>query len=247
MEEKIMKKKLNHTTIRSFATLLWASAICLATFFSTSNEPFSPVPFSVQNFLCITGACLFGGMQGAGAVGLFIIAGGLGIPVFALCKGGIKILTGETGGYIWGYFIGAVISGLVAGTPFTFEKKFNVKNWLKIALAAFLGYIIIYVPGSLWLRTTILNNTENPLYKSLEPLSKIGRWKKIFEIGIAPFIYTDILKLIITIPLCAAFRPLIAKILYGTDEEEKEELIEALKKKKKFLDSMPEAFIKKKR
>ena len=58
------------------------------------------------------------------------------------------------------------------------------------------------------------------------------------QIGLLPFIYYDILKLTVTVPVSALVRPFAAKILYGSDEEEAAELIESLKKKKAFFDAI---------
>ena len=124
-----MKKNVKRKTLRSLATLAAAAAICLASIAGRSLMPLSPVPFAIQNMLCILAACILGGAQGAGATGLFILAGGLGLPVFALGNGGIEHLTGLSGGYILGYFIAAAVSGLIAGSPFTFEndkKEFSL-------------------------------------------------------------------------------------------------------------------------
>jgi len=200
--------------------------------------PLTPVPYTIQNMMCIIAACILGGSQGAGAAGLFILAGGLGIPVFALGNSGIDYITGQTGGYILGYFVAAAISGLIAGSPFTFEKKFTIKNWIRIFLAALTGYAVVYVPGMIWLRQSILANPESTFNAILKGKSATEQWTNIIKIGLLPFIFHDILKLTVTVPLCALARPFVARILYGSEEEEAEELMESLKKKKAMLDAL---------
>ena len=233
-----MKKNVKRKTLRSLATLAAAAAICLASIAGRSLMPLSPVPFAIQNMLCILAACILGGAQGAGATGLFILAGGLGLPVFALGNGGIEHLTGLSGGYILGYFIAAAVSGLIAGSPFTFEKKFNIKNWLRILCAALAGYAVVYIPGLIWLRHCILLNPESTFHALLKGQPASEQFSNLMQIGLLPFIYYDILKLTVTVPVSALVRPFAAKILYGSDEEEAAELIESLKKKKAFFDAI---------
>ena len=231
-----MKKNVKRKTLRSLATLAAAAAICLASIAGQSLMPLSPVPFAIQNMLCILAACILGGAQGAGATGLFILAGGLGLPVFALGNGGIEHLTGLSGGYILGYFIAAAVSGLIAGSPFTFEKKFSIKNWLRILYAALAGYAA--VPGLIWLRHCILLTPESAFHALLKGQPAGEQFSNLMQIGLLPFIYYDILKLTVTVPVSALVRPFAAKILYGSDEEEAAELIESLKKKKAFFDAI---------
>lgn len=233
-----MKKKIRRKTLRSLATLVAALAICLASLAGQSLMPLTSVPYTLQNMLCIVAACILGGAQGAGATGLFILAGGLGIPVFALGNSGISHITGQTGGYILGYFAAAAVSGLIAGSPYTFEKKFSAKNWLRLLLAAAVGYALVYVPGLIWLRHCILANPENTFYGMLKDLSADDQWACVIRMGLTPFIYGDILKLAATVPLCALVRPRAARILYGSEEEEAAELMESLKKKKALFDSL---------
>ena len=233
-----MKKNVKRKTLRSLATLAAAAAICLASIAGQSLMPLSPVPFAIQNMLCILAACILGGAQGAGATGLFILAGGLGLPVFALGNGGIEHLTGLSGGYILGYFIAAAVSGLIAGSPFTFEKKFNIKNWLRILYAALAGYAAVYIPGLIWLRHCILLTPESTFHALLKGQPAGEQFSNLMQIGLLPFIYYDILKLTVTVPVSALVRPFAAKILYGSDEEEAAELIESLKKKKAFFDAI---------
>ena len=58
------------------------------------------------------------------------------------------------------------------------------------------------------------------------------------NIGFTPFILTDIIKIAISIPLAALLRPVAAKYLYPNDEEELEELMESLKKRKNLMDKI---------
>ena len=123
-------------------------------------------------------------------------------------------------------------------SPFTFEKKFDIKNWLRILYAALAGYAAVYIPGLIWLRHCILANPESAFHTMLSGKTAAEQFSSLMQIGLLPFIYYDILKLTVTVPLSALVRPFAAQILYGSDEEEAAELIESLKKKKAFFDAI---------
>ncbi|HAP97648.1 MAG TPA: biotin transporter BioY, partial [Cutibacterium acnes] len=52
-----------------------------------------------------------GSIRGGCAVSLYILVGALGLPVFSGGSSGIGVLVGPTGGYLWGWLIGAFVAG----------------------------------------------------------------------------------------------------------------------------------------
>src|SRR5574344_1443956 len=192
------------TTRRSISILITAAIICLG---SAPTVPIGPVPLSFQNMLVIIASCTLGGLNGTGATGIFILIGTLGLPVFSNFSGGISHLIGPTGGFIAGYFISSIVPGIIAGTPFTFERKFNWRNYGRIALAALIGYALIYVPGIPWFMHVM--SERGTTYS----------FKNALSICLMPFIPFDIAKLAITIPVSTFLRPVIAKKLYPPEED----------------------------
>lgn len=193
------------STLRSIFTALAAALICIGCFVSI---PMGPVPFTIQNMFVMIASCTLGGLNGAGAVGLFIMLGTLGLPVFSGCHGGISYLMGPTGGYIAGYFLGALVSGLIVGTPHTFEKKFNWGLYGRLALSAFIGYALVYVPGIAWFMRVMADSGKSVTFATA--LSSC----------LTPFIPGDIAKLALTVPIAAFLRPIAARYFYPPEEEE---------------------------
>src|SRR5574344_2091704 len=183
-------------TLRSIFTALAAALICLGCFFSI---PVGQVPLTIQNMLAILSACVLGGLNGSGAVGIFIIFGTLGRPVFSGCHGGINYLMGPTGGFIAGYFLGALVSGLIVGTPHTFERKFNWGLYGRLAIAALSGYALIYIPGIAWFMHVMADS------------GKSVSFSKALSLCLFPFIPGDVAKLAVTVPLSAFLRPIAAR------------------------------------
>ena len=102
--------------------------------------PVEPVPFN----LAVLGVFLTGMLLPPAwaviSVALYILLGGIGVPVFAGFTGGPAILFGATGGYIAGYLFLALATSLGARSR---------KIWVT-ALAMTLGLAITYAFGTAW-------------------------------------------------------------------------------------------------
>ena len=219
-----MTVKTKNSLARTIATVIFTALLCLSSFFSIPLP--GGIPITLQNFLAVLAGLILGGTQGSGATGLFLFLGALGLPVFSGMRGGWEVFTGATGGYLWGYFPAALVSGLITGTPHAFEKNFDIRNYLRITLASIAGFVVVYLPGIPWF---------------IHFMSETGTkytFSQAMNIGFTPFILTDIIKIAISIPLAALLRPVAAKYLYPNDEEELEELMESLKKRKNLMDKI---------
>ncbi len=178
---------------RSVFVAMYAAIICVGCFIAV---PVGAIPIVLQNMLAVMAGALFGLPQGAAAVGLFLAAGALGVPVFSGGKGGFAVLAGPTGGFLIGYFIGALVCGLIAGHPAADEKPFTVKNIVKLSLAGLAGFAVVYVPGIL----QFMHVTSKPLATALAAC-------------VVPFLPGDAVKLIIMVPLAAKLRPVAARFM----------------------------------
>lgn len=188
---------MKHSSYRSAIMAMYAAIICASCFVSI---PVGPVPIVVQNMLSIMSGILFGFPNGMATVGLFMIAGALGLPVFSGGKGGMTVISGPTGGFIIGYFLGALAAGYIAKKPESDEVSFEKQNILKIALAGFLGFIVSYVPGILqFMRITGQSFVVT------------------FATCVLPFLPGDLIKLVAMVPLAAKLRPVVARLFYHDD------------------------------
>ncbi len=95
------------TYIAEFAALIGLSSLLVL--------PLGPVPVTLQTLL-IAYAGLFLGPKGAVlSVLVYLLAGALGVPVFAGGKSGIGVLFGPSAGYLWGFLLIAYFAGLAKG------------------------------------------------------------------------------------------------------------------------------------
>ncbi|WP_285906710.1 biotin transporter BioY [Pseudodesulfovibrio pelocollis] len=133
--------------------------------------PIGPVPISMQPlFVFLTGFAL-GPKRGVMAVGLYLLAGTLGLPVFAGGRSGLGHLFGPTGGYIFGWLAAVWLCGLA-------RQPDGTVSWMRGGGFGLVALLVLYSMGATWLKFAL----------SLS-------WHKAWLVGVAPFIPWDALKL----------------------------------------------------
>ncbi len=199
---------MSKSTIRSVFIALFAALICSGCFISI---PIGLVPVTVQNMFALMSGVILGSIHGAAAVGIFLLLGALGIPVFSGVKGGIAIISGPTGGFLIGYFVGALAAGLIAGSPKLEEKKLTAKIVGKIILATLVAFILNYAAGIPWFMSVMeAKGAAKSLHEAL-------------KICLIPFIPGDSIKIIVTIILSLLIRPVVARYLTDDDADIKKD------------------------
>lgn len=68
--------------------------------------PLGPVPFTLQMFAVTFAIVLLTPAQALAAISGYLLLGAVGLPVFSGMRGGIGVLAGPTGGFLWGYLLG---------------------------------------------------------------------------------------------------------------------------------------------
>lgn len=172
----------NSLRMMAYASLLAALAAAGA----YMAIPIGPVPITLQNFFIILTGLLLGSRWGTAGVGVYLLAGALGFPIFAGGTGGIGRFVGPTGGYLLGYLPAVYVIGLLS------EK--TKKNVLFDVISATCGSLIIYACGVPWLK--ILTGMT---------------WAKAFAVGMYPFLLGDALKVAAAAPVAKILRPIIEK------------------------------------
>lgn len=129
---------------------------------------FTPVPITGQTFAVILWPLLFGRRAGIGAVGIYLLAGMAGLPVFSDFTA-LSALWGPTSGYLIGFLLAASLVGFMRDMNYT-------KTIYGAALSIFAAMVIILVSGA-----SILS-----LFVGIE---------NVWVMGIAPFLVGDAIKL----------------------------------------------------
>lgn len=104
--------------------------------------PLPPVPLSLSLLAVLITGVLLGPVWGAAAVGGYVLLGAAGLPVFAGFTGGVSVLLGPTGGFLWGYILCAYAAGRLA-QRFGFSRR-------SLYAAMLCGTLLCYIPGTLW-------------------------------------------------------------------------------------------------
>jgi len=148
--------------------------------------PVGPVPIVLATLFILLAGMLLGPGQGAAAVGVYLLLGAVGLPVFSGGKGGFAVLTGPTGGYLAGYLLAAWAAGIIVRP----NKGSEGKLLLRLILAALAATVLIYLPGVFWLKYKL----------AME-------WPKALGAGLTPFLPGDALKGIAAVILARIFIP----------------------------------------
>ena len=104
--------------------------------------PVPVVPFTLQVLFTMLAGLLLGSRLGALSVGLYMILGLAGLPVFTQ-GGGLWYLLQPTFGYILGFILGSYVTGKMT------EQR-DTLTFGRILIAKFAGLAIIYVMGMIY-------------------------------------------------------------------------------------------------
>lgn len=72
------------------------------------SVPIGPVPFTLQTLVLAMLPGVLGGREAVLTVAAYLILGIAGLPVFSNMMGGLGVIAGPTGGFLWGFLLGMV-------------------------------------------------------------------------------------------------------------------------------------------
>ena len=169
---------------KTFILLGYVLLMCLGSIIKT---PF----FTIQSVLMMAAGMIFGAMDGTAVMGLFLMFGAFGFPIFDGGFGGFAFLVESKEGYRFiSAFFAAMVAGIIAKEPSvnTVHKK--------LIMAACASLIITEIPPILH-STRVLQQSPTEFLETLEPRQMI----LIF-----------IVKVILATALAKICRPLMGKI-----------------------------------
>ena len=177
---ELVTNKLNKNKIFNLAnisTVLFGSIILIIS--AKIKVDLYPVPMTLQPLAVLMIGMLFGRNLAIATIGLYILEGIAGFPVFAY-GGGLLYLFGPTGGFIVGFFIAGLVLGELA------DRGWG-RNILSSIICMMLGMFIIYFFGILQL--SAIKGFEFAIIKGFYPFL-VGDLYKLLVAGIlVPFIW----------------------------------------------------------
>ena len=165
---ELVKSAQNSKILKSIL-IIFIGSIAL-TISAKIKIPFYPVPMTMQTFVVLFMGLAFGYRIGIATVGLYLIEGIFGLPVFSNSpeKGiGWVYFTGPTMGYLVGFLFATFLAGYL-----------NFKtNILFIFTKLIISVSVIYILGVLWLGNLI------------------GWDKPVIQFGVTPFLLAELFKI----------------------------------------------------
>lgn len=166
MENKMRIRPLDSSYIGLFVALL---TVC-----SWISIPMT-VPVTLQTFAVFVCIALLGTKRALCVIGVYLLLGAVGVPVYANFGAGIGYLSGSTGGYMLGFFAASLVTGGMIGI---FGKK---RGFLFFAMLA--GLLTCYLFGTLWFYYVYLRGTSDMNITA------------VLSVCVFPYVIPDLLKI----------------------------------------------------
>ena len=170
---ELTKEKNLTSIIKFFLVVLLGSLLLILS--AKIQTPFIPVPATMQTFAVLLLGISFGYKIAAWSVVVYLIEGAMGLPVFA-GGGGLIYLQGPTSGYLFGFILGALISGF-----FNYNSD-PILSFFKLIFSV----IFIYICGLMWLWANLNYYSDNSI-----------NFYQVFEKGAKPFLIIETYKILI--------------------------------------------------
>ena len=177
---------MKKTNIRELTKLAICIALLCVSSYISFPIPFSPAPITAQTIIINLIALILTPRQTAVSIGIYILLGICGLPVFSGGTAGIGRLLGPTGGFIIGFLISAPLISLLKG------KKDSILRYLLVTI--FVGMPVLDAFGALFMCITQKMNLIAAL-----------------SAAVVPFLFGDILKCIVGSYLALALNKALKK------------------------------------
>ena len=167
---EVIKQNTHSRIIKSLLVIFVGSLVLAIS--AKIKIPFYPVPMTMQTFVVLFLGISFGYKVALATVGLYLLEGIVGLPVFSNSpeRGiGLVYFTGPTMGYLIGFLSACFLASFIKSDD----------NYFLIFSKLILSVSTIYILGVLWLGTII------------------GWDKPIFKLGVMPFLLAEIFKILL--------------------------------------------------
>lgn len=172
-----------HRTSRDIATSALLVALLVVSCLFTI--PLGPVPFTLQTATVILVALLCSPRQAALVIGVYLLMGAVGLPVFSGMTGGPGKLAGPTGGFLVGFLVGAVAASAARRAL----ERHTARQLPADVLAAVLVILVSDACGLIWFMLVTQSDAASA-----------------FLMSTAPFIVPDCCKALLAITVAHAVR-----------------------------------------
>lgn len=138
------------------------------------SVPIGPIPISLGILVILLTVYVLGTWRALISYTVYLLLGAVGMPVFSGFQGGLAKLAGPTGGYLVGFWLMILVSGLI--------MELCKRNLLLTVLGMVVGVAVDYAVGTAW----FVFQTESTVAHAL-------------DVCVFPFIPFDAAKIVIAV------------------------------------------------
>lgn len=174
---------------RTVSIAFCALTIALMTVCAWVVVPFGPVPFTLQTFAVAFAVLALRPKEALAAVAGYLLLGAVGLPVFSGMRGGVGMLAGPTGGFLWGFIVGAVVALGVLRLCRALSSRGKAGELASSILALIAFLLVMYAIG--WAQLMVVSG--------MGPIEAFG-------VAVAPFIVIDVCKMVAAVLVAQTVR-----------------------------------------
>lgn len=155
-----------------------------------------PVPFTLQTLVVVLAALVFTPGQAALTLAGYVLLGAVGLPVFSAMRGGLAMLAGPTGGYLYGFIASVVLASLVrrALCPAQARAASPRRSLVADVVAGVVAVAVCYAVGTA--HFVLIGSAAG---------STVGVGYAL-AVCVVPFVVPDALKIAAAVAVAAALR-----------------------------------------
>jgi biotin transport system substrate-specific component len=162
---------------------LFAAITTLGAYVSLPIPVIPGVPFTLQVLIVILTGIILEANQAALALGIYILLGLIGVPVFHSGTAGPGVLFGPTGGYLFGFLLAVYLIGLLA-------RKF--RRPAGVFAVAVIGVLVLHLFGLI--QFIVVTN--------------VAPFKAFLSVTL-PYLVADLIKAAVAVPLGLKIRRIL--------------------------------------
>lgn len=186
MSSSASPQRISRARIQTLTKIAVCIALLVISSYLVIPLPFTPVVITAQTLMVNLIALVLTPRQAAAAMGVYLLAGLIGLPVFAGGISGPAKFASPTGGFLIGFFIAVVLISLLKGGKACF--------WRYLLVTVLVGIPVINLCGTLLM--CLLHGMELPA---------------ALMSAVVPFLPGDILKAVAACLLGVALNRLLPK------------------------------------
>ena len=175
---------MNSIPLKPVLSALFTALIIVGAYISIPVPGLPPVVLAV--FFLFLGGLILGPLWAVASGVVYLSLGVLGLGVFAGGAGGIAQFSGPTGGFLLGYVLALLVTGLLAD-----RKNYN---FFRNLLAVLAGGVALYAVGLPWLQMSMPSKFSN-------------LWA--VTMAMSPYMVGDLIKAFLAVGLVSLLKPLL--------------------------------------